>query len=83
MKTTYATFDIADYLDNDEVITEYLSVAAEDTNPDVFIAALGVKIAVVSAKSRWKEAMLSNLRRSRIWKITGSMAAIFSSIAIS
>ncbi len=41
MKTTYATFDIADYLDNDEVITEYLSVAAEDTNPDVFIAALG------------------------------------------
>ena len=49
MKTTYATFDIADYLDNNEVITEYLSVAAEDTNPDVFIAALGVKIAVVSA----------------------------------
>ena len=41
MKTKYATFDIADYLDNDEVITEYLSVAAEDTNPDIFIAALG------------------------------------------
>lgn len=41
MKTTYAIFDIADYLDNDEVITEYLSAAAEDKNPDVFIAALG------------------------------------------
>lgn len=41
MKTTYATFDIVDYLDNDEVITEYLSVAAEETNPDLFIAALG------------------------------------------
>ncbi|MBF0587475.1 transcriptional regulator, partial [Prosthecochloris sp. N2] len=33
MKTTYATFDIAEYLDNDEVIAEYLSVAAADKNP--------------------------------------------------
>ncbi len=41
MKTTYATFDRADYLDNDAVITEYLSAAAEDKNPNVFIAALG------------------------------------------
>lgn len=41
MKTTYAIFDIADYLDNDELITEYLSAAAEDKNPDVFIAVLG------------------------------------------
>lgn len=27
MKTTYAPFDAADYLDNDELIAEYLSAA--------------------------------------------------------
>ncbi len=37
----FATFDITDYLDNEEVITEYLSAAAEEPNPDVFIAVLG------------------------------------------
>jgi DNA-binding phage protein len=41
MKTTYAPFDAADYLDNDEVIAEYLSAAVEDPDPDVFLAALG------------------------------------------
>ena len=41
MKTTYKEFDAAAYLDNDEVIAEYLSAAAEDPDPDVFIAALG------------------------------------------
>lgn len=41
MKTTYEEFDAAAYLDNDEVIAEYLSAAAEDPNPDVFVAALG------------------------------------------
>jgi probable addiction module antidote protein len=40
MKTTYAAFDAADYLDNDEVIAEYLSAAAEDANPEVFLTAL-------------------------------------------
>jgi probable addiction module antidote protein len=41
MKTTYAPFDAADYLDHDEVIAEYLSAAVEDSNPEVFLAALG------------------------------------------
>jgi len=41
MKTTYAPFDVADYLDTDVAITEYLSAAAEDPNPDVFLAAIG------------------------------------------
>jgi probable addiction module antidote protein len=40
-KTTYKPFDAAAYLDNDAVIAEYLSAAAEDPNPEVFIAALG------------------------------------------
>ena len=33
-------FDAADYLDSDEMIAEYLSVALEDENPDVFLAAV-------------------------------------------
>jgi probable addiction module antidote protein len=41
MKTTYAPFDAADYLNNDEVITEYLAAAAEDPDTAVFIAAIG------------------------------------------
>jgi probable addiction module antidote protein len=40
-KTTYKPFDAAAYLDNDAVIAEYLSAAAEDPNPEVFVAALG------------------------------------------
>ena len=41
MKTPYAPFYAAAYLDNDEVIAEYVSAAAEEANPDVFIAVLG------------------------------------------
>ena len=38
---TFTTFEIADYLDNDEMIAEFLTAALEDENPEVFIAALG------------------------------------------
>jgi probable addiction module antidote protein len=41
MKKTFAQFDPAACLDNDEVIAENLTAAAEDPNPDVFLAALG------------------------------------------
>lgn len=41
MKTIYAPFDAADYLDNDVVIAEYLTAAAEDSNPSVFLIAPG------------------------------------------
>lgn len=33
--------DIAEYLDNEETIAEYLRLAAEDANPDAFLSALG------------------------------------------
>lgn len=33
--------DISEYLDSDEVIAEYLRAAAEDSNPDVFLSAMG------------------------------------------
>src|SRR2546429_581072 len=36
-----AAFDASDYLDNEEVIAEYLSAALEDPNPDVFLRAVG------------------------------------------
>ncbi len=39
-KRDYKPFEAAAYLDNDAVIAEYLSAAAEDPNPDVFLAAL-------------------------------------------
>jgi len=39
-KVTYAPFEIADYLDNEEVIAEYLSAAAQDEDSDVLLKAL-------------------------------------------
>lgn len=33
-------FDAVDYLDNEEMMAEYLAAAMEDPNPDVFLAAL-------------------------------------------
>jgi len=38
--TTFAPFDAADYLDDEETIAEYLTAALEDPNPDVFLAAV-------------------------------------------
>ena len=34
-----AAFDASEYLDNEEVIAEYLGAALEDRNPDVFLHA--------------------------------------------
>ena len=34
-------YDPSAYLDDDEVIAEYLTAALEDENPDVFLAAVG------------------------------------------
>ncbi len=36
----FANFDAADYLDDEQVIAEYLTAALEDPNPDVFLAAV-------------------------------------------
>lgn len=33
-------FDVSEHLDNEKVIAEYLAAALEDSNPDVFVAAL-------------------------------------------
>ncbi|MDE2162801.1 MAG: putative addiction module antidote protein [Alphaproteobacteria bacterium] len=65
MKTTYAPFDAADYLDNDEVIAEYLSAAVEDPNPDVFLAAIGD---VAKARGMAQIAKETGLGRESLYK---------------
>ncbi len=65
MKTTYAAFDAAAYLDNDAVIVEYLSAAAEDPNPDVFVAALGD---VAKARGMAQIAKDAGLGRESLYK---------------
>ena len=64
-KTTYKAFDAAAYLDNDAVIAEYLSAAAEDPNPDVFVAALGD---VAKARGVAQIAKDSGLGRESLYK---------------
>lgn len=39
-KPKLAPFDAVDYLDNEDTIAEYLTAALEDSNPDVFLAAV-------------------------------------------
>ncbi len=41
MRIKLSEFDPSAYLDNDEVIAEYLTAALEDGNPDVFLSAVG------------------------------------------
>ena len=64
-KRGYKIFDPADYLDNEEIVAEYLSAAAEDANPDVFIAALGD---VARARGMGKVAKKAGLGRESLYK---------------
>ena len=40
MKKQWASFDAADYLDNEQVIHAYLNAALEDADPEVFLMAV-------------------------------------------
>lgn len=71
MRTTYAPFDAAAYLDNDAVIAEYLTAAAEDPNPEVFLAALGD---VAKARGMARIARESGLGRESLYKALGAGA---------
>ena len=64
-KRIYKAFDAAVYLDNDEVIAEYLSAAAEDSNPEVFLAALGD---VAKARGMAQIAKDAGLGRESLYK---------------
>lgn len=63
--TTIAPFDVADYLDNEEVITEYLNAALEDPDPAMFLVALGN---VARARGMTKLANDSGLGRESLYK---------------
>ncbi|WP_414440974.1 addiction module antidote protein [Burkholderia sp. 22PA0106] len=61
----YAEFDAADYLDNDEVVAEFLAAAAEDPNPAVFLAAVA---AVARARGMTKVAADAGVGRVTLHK---------------
>jgi len=65
MTNTYAPFDAAAYLDHDDVIAEYLTAAAEDPNPEVFLAALGD---VAKARGMAQIAKDAGLGRESLYK---------------
>jgi probable addiction module antidote protein len=58
-------FDASAYLDNDEVVAEYLTAALEDPNPDVFLAAVGN---VAKARGMSAIAEESGLGRESLYK---------------
>jgi probable addiction module antidote protein len=61
----FAHFDVADYLDSDELIAEYLSAALEDANPDVFLRAVGD---VAKARGMAQLARDTGLGRESLYK---------------
>jgi probable addiction module antidote protein len=65
MTTRFARFDPADYLDELDVIAEYLTAAAEDSDPDIFIAALGD---VARARGMTQISTQSGLGRESLYK---------------
>ena len=58
-------YDPSAYLDDDEVIAEYLSAALEDENPDVFLAAVGN---VAKARGMSSIAESTGLGRESLYK---------------
>jgi probable addiction module antidote protein len=60
-----AAFDASEFLDNEEVIAEYLSIALEDPNPDVFLRAVAN---VAKARGIAEVARASGLGRESLYK---------------
>lgn len=58
-------FDVTEHLNNEEVIAEYLAAAMEDSNPDVFLAALAD---VAKARGMAQLAKDSGLSRESLYK---------------
>jgi len=63
--TATAPFDAADYLDNEEVITEYLNAALEDPDPSMFLVAVKN---VARARGMTRLANDSGLGRESLYK---------------
>ncbi len=65
MKKKLAPFDAAEYLDNEEVIAEYLNAALEDKNPDMFLVAISD---VAKARGMAQLAKDTGLGRESLYK---------------
>lgn len=65
MTIDYSTFDASNYLDNEEVVAEYLTAAAEDENPDVLLRALSE---VAKARGMSQVAAAAGLGRESLYK---------------
>ena len=63
IKTT--SFDVADYLDSEEMIAEYLSVILEEDDPDLFVRALGD---IAKARGMTQIAKETGLGRESLYK---------------
>jgi len=63
--TSFEKFDASDYLDSEVMIAEYLAVALEDGDPDLFIAALGD---IAKARGMTEIASQSGLGRESLYK---------------
>jgi probable addiction module antidote protein len=68
-----APFDASDYLDNEEVIAEYLAAALEDPNPNVFLRAVAD---VAKARGISKVAKDTGLGRESLYKALAPGAKI-------
>ena len=64
-KVTYAPFEIAAYLGNEEVIADYLSAAAQDKDSDVLLKALSD---VAKARGMAQVAKDAGLGRESLYK---------------
>lgn len=63
--TTLAPFDAAYYLDDEEVIAEYLSAALEDPNPEAFLLDVAN---IAKARGMTKLAKDAGLGRESLYK---------------
>jgi probable addiction module antidote protein len=64
-KVRLAPFDASEFLDDEEVIAEYLTAALEDPNPEVFLLAVAN---VAKARGIAKVAQDSGLGRESLYK---------------
>jgi probable addiction module antidote protein len=68
-----APFDASNYLDNEEVVAEYLAAALEDPNPNVFLRAVAD---VAKARGISKVAKDAGLGRESLYKALAPGAKI-------
>jgi probable addiction module antidote protein len=63
--TKISLYDAADYLDSEEMIAEYLSVAMEDPDPEIFLQAVA---AVARARGMAQLAKDAGVSRESLYK---------------